>query len=230
MSDWEARRDEILARYSEYRRWIRDWNNEAVDLDRTLEGPDRIEEFARQLGMVEGGTMVFESEHEMSILRDFVSFGFPKRGERLIDVFVENKLKDEDLPDRQRELLRNRRRDRFVIFEIQRSVQGLGVYISDVLVGDELFIVDRNLSQTAEIGDLFAARLISVEDWWATTGAGFPVDISVIQSVPRHLRNLYRDKGDRPEEIPPVARRRFECTLVREARRRGLTTFIETKW
>lgn len=36
------------------------------------------------------------------------------------------------------------------------------------------------------------------------------VDVRVVRSLPRHLRKLYRDRGESPDQIPPAARRRFE--------------------
>lgn len=229
MEDFERRREEILETYAEYRALARPWSDEAFEMARMQPRGNPVEFMARKMDMWEEDTIFLESEHEMNILRDFAIFGIPKYGERVVDRFIDRKMEEDDLAQRERQFLKTRRHDRFSIIEVVRPVFDFGIYFEDYLTGDELFVVDRNMSRTIEPGNLLATRLIKVDDWYVMTGAGFFVDERIVHALPRHLRRLFREKGDRPEEIPPLARRKFEVILFEHASRRGLTRQIRTE-
>ncbi len=229
MEDFETRREEILETYARYRELAWDWSDKAFDVAQKQASGDAVKFMARQMGIMVGNTVFFESEHEMSILQDFVIFGTPQQGERAIERFIDRTLEEGELTERERQFLESRRHDRFAVVEVVRPIYDFGMYCEDYLVGDELFIVDRNMSKTVEPGTLIAIRLIRIDDWYVSTGAGFTVDDRTVGALPHHLRRLYREKGDRPEEIPPLARRKFECTLFNLASRSGLTRQTRTE-
>lgn len=77
--------------------------------------------------------------------------------------------------------------------------------------------------------DDIAVRLVQPADWYASTGAGFPVDDQVIKELPRQLRKLYKDKGGWVGAVPPAARRRLECELFKAAHWAGLTARMDTE-
>src|SRR5437870_9030543 len=68
-------------------------------------------------------------------------------------------------------------RARYSMFQIEDMVPGLGAVIRDLLRGDEIFIVDVGLSESAIERFIMACRIFApTPDFFMTTGTALPVD------------------------------------------------------
>jgi len=189
---------------------------------------ERLRYFGEQLGIVEYGLFMLEAEYEIVILHDFVIYGYFRDRGRLIDDFVDAKLEKNDLSDEARQLLEVKRNARFGIFEVERVVPGLGMYLRGYISGDVIFYVDLHFSQTATPGMLLVNRLVKPADWYMSTGAGFPIEEWVIKQLPARIRSAYKQKAGQLHALPPAARRGFECGLLRIAHDEGLTRMMRS--
>ena len=65
---------------------------------------------------------------------------------------------------------------RFSIFRVSGCHRGAGVDLTDVISGEQVWVVDRGLEASAHAGAELALRLFQPDDFWMTTGIVVVVD------------------------------------------------------
>lgn len=168
--DGEAR-DAILARYDEYR-GINSACQTAL-AEQLLEGP--AAKFAVQLGLVEHEDEVTDCElDEIAPALDLAIYGGTANGPSAIQ------LLEQDIGDRhssaEERVLNGMLATRFSIFRVNGCHRSAGVDLTDLISGEQVWVVDRGLEASAHTGAELALRLFRPDDFWITTGVVVAVD------------------------------------------------------
>ena len=159
----------------------------------------------KHLGMYHGDTFIFDSEEETHFFMEYAIYDYLGRGQRIIEIFTEQIIA-EDLTDVQKMLLEGALKAWFSLFEIcDVQSQDKRLILRDLIYQKEnITLIDVNLSSTAVPGLLVAARLIPIQTWYMTTGAGFPFPPELKQILLRGLRiPIRKGKKKKYKTLPP---------------------------
>ena len=93
---------------------------------------------------------------------------------------------------------------KYRVLVVQSGVPRAGLHCRDVLHGEELFLMDLGLSQTAKnAAAAFAARTIPVEGYWMTCGAGLPINSkAAVQDALRRIERRIQKLAAGPGSVP----------------------------
>jgi hypothetical protein len=135
-------------------------------------GKDVLEEGGRKLGTFRKGTLVFDTEDEVAVLRDFCIYNLYRGGQNAVQRMLEDSPpSDPDEPA----LLRADAHAYYSIFQVVEVERGAGVTVEDTLRGGTQFVTDVSFGQSARQGYLLAGRVIPVDGFLMSGGAMLPV-------------------------------------------------------
>jgi hypothetical protein len=151
---------------------------------------DVLQEGGRTLGILRRGVFVFKTEDETSVLMDYCIHDIRRGGqtvvERLLAESPPGPGSDEML------VLEAMRQARYSLFLIEEVVSGVGVRVRDLLRDTSEVLVDINLSRTAAVNLVLAARLIRPADFSMSTGATLPIpDVALFERILAELTRLF---------------------------------------
>jgi hypothetical protein len=161
----------LIARYRHIRQSGRLINQ---GLTRTL-STSAILEGGKKLGILREGVLVFDTEHVTSVLMDFCIHDVREHGMNAI----ERKLAQAPPAEESEEMrfLQQMRNARFSLYFVEATDPGIGLHLYDLLNHDKVFIVDVNLSDSAQVGLVLASRIVMIDDINMTTGASLPIAV-----------------------------------------------------
>lgn len=186
--------------------------------------PGSLNEGARKLDMVVGGTIVLEAESESAILMDYCINDVRSNGLTAAERFLADSPPAPGSDERV--MLEALVRSRHSLFEALEVVPGVGLSMRDLLGETEVFVIDLSFSQTVNLGAILAMRLLTQEDFSMSSGAGLPASRNVVANARRHLARLpHLGAGDSKE----AAAERSELTaeIIRACRSEGGSQRIE---
>lgn len=166
-----ADRAEILARYKHLRAIGRQLNDKLV---KRL-GKDVLDEAGKKLGILQGGTLVFNFEDETSVLMDYCLYDVRRKGHNAVEQYLLDALPDPESDEMA--CLRAMQHPVYSVFLVESVLSGFGVTVRDLLSNKTIVIVDIGFGDTAEAGVLFASRLLFHEGFAMTTGAALPIGL-----------------------------------------------------
>lgn len=204
----------MLARYKQLRHVSRGLNDQLVG----RLSKDVIHEGAQKLGMLEGKSIVFDSEDETSILMDYCIYDVRRDGRNAVESYLSSCSTDSETDDIV--CLRAMQNAIYSIFMIESVVPGLGVTVKDMRTSAIHLVIDTGFAISGQPGAVFASRLLFHDGFAMTGGAGLPMGL-----------------------IPPDGREGFEAaalallewqkgphydpaTLIRECRSNGASSNI----
>ena len=204
-----------LARHRRRRQILRAHQNAAVDMI----SPTAMRRCARRVGLLDGDQLLLESESELIILKDHVIYDHRERGRSVVDRYLA-KLPPSDDPD-ENTVHNAMAGARFSVFEVVGAVEGLGVFVNDVLRGGDgggsgvrgAFVVDENLSRSATPGFLLAARLLPMGDYACCSGAAIPIGDETLAMLQLVLEPIIR-VSDAPDAGGTALRRQLETEVA----------------
>jgi hypothetical protein len=201
-------REAVLARYRRYRALSREHDGRILG-----QAPgEALLNQAHRLGLARGSTLLTEHADALRLALDLIIHaGQP---DRAIDRYARTAAGEPGSHDRP--VLEAMRQARFAILGVERRHEIAGLIVRDVSSLGELWLVDERLEARAET-DLFATRLVAVDDFHITTGVVVPVDEALLRDVFREVPFL--------EHRPwagMVADPRFAEALYRLAIARGI--------
>lgn len=163
--------DDILKRYQSFRTEIAALANRLIPLLTRKQ----IEEGARRLGLMNNrGILVFNSEAEFNALMDFCAFGLLDHGKNLIDRALA--LKDM-FDEQERRILKAMSESHYTVLIATGFEPGYGMFCLDAVEQNEtpIFLADVLLSQTMPTDAVMASRIVPVDEFYVTSGAGIPI-------------------------------------------------------
>lgn len=128
---------------------------------------------AEELGILDRGVYVFESEEEMNVLMDHaLHYAPPGKATFVASYFQSNP----PAPGSDAEVLaRGVLGARFVLAFVVERFPGFGLEVRDFLTGEPFLVADIHFSQSKCLGLTLAGRLHPLDDFWMFSGAMVPV-------------------------------------------------------
>ena len=161
----------IISRYKHLRAVGRNLNHKLVKrLSR-----DVLYEGGKRLGILENGTLVFNSEDESSVLMDYCIYDVRRKGRNAIDQYL---IDSAPVPQSdEMACLRAMQQAIYSLFVVESVIGGFGVIVRDLLSNETILVVDMGLGSTAQPGLVFASRLLFHDGFVITGGAALPISV-----------------------------------------------------
>lgn len=218
-----ARRKAVLKDYLE----LRELMESEIDNIQKFYGEEELRAIGRELGILnKDGVLVFRSETEMAVMTDYALFiGAPGGKGPVIDRWNAAAGKNED------ESLRRFRdanaRYRYTWLLPVASKAGFGVRCRDVLLGEEIFLVDRNMSSLPNFLKMgLMTMLIPCGDCWMTTGAGLPFAAAGVEKALEYVWGKAKLGDPRPRPLDRKEQSRFAAESVKLSVNLGLVNNV----
>jgi hypothetical protein len=155
---------------------------------------DVLNEGARRLGILQRDVIVFGSEDEAPVLMDYCICNVYRNGMNAVQHYLTASPpragSDEMI------LLQAMQQAYYSLFRVNAQEPGVGVAIQDALRGDSAFLADIGFSHSMPKGQIFASRLIPLEDFVMTGGAGLPVNQSAMSRIVKELEHSFGSTTD----------------------------------
>jgi hypothetical protein len=169
-----------------------------------------MEDMGEALGIRHNGTLFFETEDVSSVLMDCCLYDWIEDGLNVVQRYA---LDDPSRPGTDDDyLLDAYLHAEYRILRCGELAPGAGIYATDEISGDRLFVMDIAMSRSAQPRVLWASRLIPLETFWMTGGAGLPIFPEARQRIFRRLeeeRLLNNGRLAKSHRMPLVVAR--EC-------------------
>lgn len=210
---------DALKRYDRARKVMRDL---ASRIFKTIGTKASYLRCADHLGMREGNAIITENETEGDVFMDFFVFADLIRGRNAAERFLRQQQKS--LTDEEIAYLKAMGNAHYSIFIIDDAVPGQGVTFTDALTGKKWFVVDRQLSVSAQPGLLLGSRLIDQGDFAMCSGAALPTDLAVLDGLYVMASRRLRQKLDSPiVELSASDQSVLQRLVIRDAMVEGVT-------
>ncbi len=161
----------IVSRYQHLRAAGRNLNHKLV---KRL-SKDVIHEGGRRLGILEGGTLVFNSEDESSVLMDYCLYDVRRKGRNATEQYLIDAAPAPNSDEMA--CLRAMQQAIYSLFVVESVTRGFGVIVRDLLTDEIILVVDMGFGSTAQAGLVFASRLLFHEGFAMTGGAALPISV-----------------------------------------------------
>ena len=184
-----------------------------------------LEDCGRKLGLFRKGTLVFGSEDEMSVLMDYCLYYPEPDGRNLVAKYLEKS----PLPADSDEViaLRAMTQAYYSLFQITDVERGVGVTVQDLLRDETGFMMDIGFGNTAHRHWMVATRIVPVEGFLMTGGAGLPVDAAAARRIFNELTKLKQP----PETfdfkgITPLQEAELAALMIRTCLSSGMSSHV----
>ena len=161
----------IVSRYKHLRAVGRTLNQKLVQ----RLSKDVLHEGGKKLGILQRGTLVFNSEDETSVLMDYCIYDVYRNGRNAVEQYL---LDSAPAPESDEMVcLRAMQRAVYSLFIVESVIRGVGVAVRGVLSDTAIVVVDMGFGSTAQPGVVFASRLLFHEGFAMTGGAVLPLSV-----------------------------------------------------
>ncbi len=184
-----------------------------------------LEECGRILGLFQNGTLVFDSEAEMSLLMDYCLNSPQSDGRNLVASYLETSPP----PAQSEEMhaLQAMTRAYYSLFQVTEVVRGIGVSVQDVFRKETGFIADIGFGNSAKPNLMLATRIIPLEDFLTTGGAALPIDASAFTRIIKRMnQTVFKPEKFDFRRITPQQEAELAALIIRECRSIGMTSHI----
>lgn len=211
----------VLERY----RHSRDIRHRLSDLLANSIPRKTLEECGRILGFFRNGTLVFETEDELPLLLDYCIYYPQSEGGNLVTRFLETTPPPAD--SEEMDALQAMTHAYYSLFQVTEVVRGVGIGVRDLLRNETGFIADIGFGNSAQPHLMVATRIIPIEDFFMTGGAGLPVDASAARRIVSALnRTGFNPATFDFRRITPRQEAEVAALIIRECRSTGMTSHI----
>ena len=166
-----ADRAAIISRYKRLRAVGRNLNHKLVQRLST----DVLHEGGRKLGILQRGTLVFNSEDETSILMDYCLYNVRRKGRNAVEQYLIDSAPEPESDEMA--CLRAMQRAVYSLYVVESVIREFGVTVRDLLSNENIVIVDVGFGSTAKPGLVFASRLLFHDGIVMTGGAALPISV-----------------------------------------------------
>jgi hypothetical protein len=176
---------------------------------------DDLRQSASALGMFVRGTFVFDSEHEMAVVQDYLFHSLRREGETAVERLQRSPAWV--LADAERAVLESSVQVRLGLLLVDGIIREFGVEVTDLVTGWQGVLVDVNFSHTAQPGMLLVSHIVPLigTGCWMSTGAMLPLSgTDAIQDIYEYLKRLSRKERDF-HTMSPERRMQMETFIIR---------------
>jgi hypothetical protein len=167
----QQRHAHLLAQYVALRRQLRPLH---AKIQRTA-GRSVILACARKFDMLEGKTLTYENETQLTVLWDYILYRHMVRGKNTVQRYAQ-KHSSATLERDEALLLEAITKASYRILGIEFIEVGVGMYCRDLLRGQRLFLKDKGFSNTTTPGCVLASNVLDLPEFSMTTGGALPID------------------------------------------------------
>jgi hypothetical protein len=205
---------EILARYRQARSVSMPLNTKlAHQISKRA-----LDQGGKNLGILKGGTLVFDIEDEVAVLMDHCIYDLCDGGRNAVDQYLLDSPPPVDSPEMA--CLRAMQRAWYSLFCVEVRHSGYGLTVRDVISDKVYFLADQGFSLTGVPGMLMATRLVPRDGFAMTTGAALPIGVVPKEQLPAMQKEILRGiKIDAEGKFAPAP-------LIRECLKRGLANTV----
>ena len=177
----------FMERYKKIRQAGLELNHKMLDLFVTREV---IDDSARLLGILQGGTLAFDREEEMSVFADFVLHEYRLNGRKAVERYREEIGGEDEVEE---EILASLPLAHTSLFKVV-AVSGNTIFLKDLLGDEEKFIelTEISFSRTATPGSLIFTRIVPFKDFNITSGVSFVFQGRLLNLLIRKYRKMRR--------------------------------------
>jgi hypothetical protein len=184
-----------------------------------------LEECGRILGFSRKGVLVFETEDEASLLMDYCLYYPEHDGRNLVAKYLE--MSPPPVGSGEMVALQAMTLAYYSLFQVVDVERGVGVIVQDLLRDETGFIVDVGFGNSAQRHMMVATRIIPIEGFLMTAGAGLPVDGSVAKRIFKELiRSGFNPETFDFKQITLRQEAEVAAIIIRECRSSGMTSRI----
>ena len=162
---------DIVAYYQRLREIRLPLNNKLVGRLST----DALKEGAKKLGILRGGTFVFDNEDETSVLMDYCIYDVYRKDRNAVEQYLCDCPPDPDSDEMA--CLHAMQHATYTLVALLRVEPGVGCHVRNLYTDETRLLVDMALSKSAQPGGVMATRLLDFGDYVATGGAVLPLGI-----------------------------------------------------
>jgi hypothetical protein len=160
---------DIIEKYKEYRKISKELNNKIMD--KCLD-PDVFKKSARLLGAARGDVLILDDEDEMNILMDFALREYKVNKQTTVEIYREKIGWENEIEKEILDAFISSYTSLFKITSISKAEKSL--ILEDILnKKDNIRIIDRALSKSAEPGLLVFVRIVPFKDFNMSAGILF---------------------------------------------------------
>jgi hypothetical protein len=183
-------------------------------------GPGLLVAAAERLGLYRARTFILDSESEMAVVSDLALYDVRINGLNAVQIYQQRYPPVAGSVDEM--ILGAMAQARSGIFELTRIVPGVGVECTDVARGGSVFVANRGLSHSGDIGCAMASRLLFFPALTMSTGADLFMSYDAGREVLAALRKLAAESDiDRQRVDDPAMWSRFWTVVIRACLRAG---------
>jgi hypothetical protein len=143
---------------------------------------------ARRLGVARGQTLVLDNMEEMTLVYDLAVYTSKAGRSRAIDRYA--RRAGPALTVDEATMLRAAQAARFRIWRVEGPHETLGLWVSDVVLGGTMWVIDEGMEASFPVGAVCAGRLMAVDDFMMTCGVLVPVGVELLMAALRNIPNV----------------------------------------
>jgi hypothetical protein len=213
--------DALVARYRRLRAVGRRLNNVLME----YHSRQTMVRAAKRLGLWHDGTIVFGTEHEMSVLADFIIYEGYEDGVNAVERYASEHPPAAGTDENT--VLQAMRQAYYGLLLVEDVLPGVGVRVCDLLRDRRFLLADIGLSQTATEEGILATHVLPFDEFSMTSGAALPLDSDTLATIrdevfprDREARLLETWEPTREEEAEMAA------AIIRLCLEAGASSFI----
>jgi SEC-C motif len=155
---------------------------------------ETLNEGGRRLGMLRKDTLVLDSEDQVSVLMDYCIYNMYKDGRNAVQRYLAESPPRRDSDETY--ILNAMLTASYSIFQVVEVERGEGVVFEDVMRGGTSTLIDVSFASIARTGMALATRVIPIEDFFMTGGAGLPITNPVMTKTARETKRIFDQSTD----------------------------------
>jgi hypothetical protein len=170
-------RTEIIDRYRQFRAISKSHHSGALN----FMSKDALKEQARRLGIIRGRRLMLNTEDELPLLSDLVLYARQAGRKRPLDRYASSQRLSPGSDEGR--VLDAMLGARFALIRVERRHPEAGLIVTDLMRGDEFWLVDEGMESSFPAGLKLATRVFSPEDFYMASGVFVPLEGRLLVSA-----------------------------------------------
>jgi hypothetical protein len=200
---------ELVENYKRFREVNRNLNN--ILFRKVSE--KAIRKCGEKLGIMRGGTFVFEDEQEMDVLMDYCIYAYYENGQNAVSQYMDRS--PANIGSDEYVVLKAMTESFYTLVQVEQVLKGVGVWANDLL-GDRRYpLIDMGLGKTGAKGLVIATRLLPFADFVMTSGAPIPIDPEVTEEILDYINHQFSSENGKYITLDMQQRADLMTTIIR---------------
>jgi hypothetical protein len=167
----------------------------------------------RKLGIMMGGTFVFEDEQEMDVLMDYCIYAYYENGQNTVSRYMDQS--PPELGSDEYVVLKAMTESFYALMQIEQVLKGVGVWANDLLGDRRYLLIDMGLGKTGVKGLVIATRLLPFADFVMTSGAPIPINHEATEEIFDYINQQFGSEDGKYITLDMQQRTDLMTTIIR---------------